>query len=158
MDYNAARALLERYFAAETTAAEEAALRDYFGGEDVDPRLAAHAAWFDYLRRAGRERLPADFAVVLPARRRSLRWRGLLAAAAAVLLLCCLWWWSQPPAGPRTDKLAAVDWSKYEVQDPESAARILQASLRKAGAGLRTGTEEAAREMERLERLADPLD
>lgn len=160
MDYNTVRALLDRYFAADTSAAEEAALHDYFRKGPVDPRLAAHAAWFDYLRLAREQQLPAGWQGQLhPYRPRLRPWRMAAAIAAALLLLLlALSGIYRLPSSATTKPVASIDWSHYEVEDPQEAARILNASLRKAGDGLRTGGSEAGRELQRLERLVEPID
>lgn len=42
--------LLEKYFEAETTLAEERQLKDYFSGEDIAEHLSEYRSYFHYLK------------------------------------------------------------------------------------------------------------
>ena len=75
--------LLDKYFEATTTVAEEKVLRDYFTGEDVAPHLAKFSPLFNYLSHAKEERFTKQ--VPLRSRRNIYRWMSV--AAVAVLAL-----------------------------------------------------------------------
>lgn len=50
-------ALLDKYYAGESTLEEEQQLRDFFTGEVVPPHLSEHAGLFRYFNEAGKEEL-----------------------------------------------------------------------------------------------------
>lgn len=117
-------ALLEKYWQAETTIAEEQTLAAYFQGEDVDPELRVYSNMFSYfheetevtagpgfgnriLQRLG---LPleeddapgGDMAPeppVVPITRQSFRW-GVVGAAAAILLVIASLFLLRPEGQP----------------------------------------------------------
>lgn len=76
--------LLEKYFEAATTAAEEQELREYFAGEAVAPHLSAYAPMFSYFAQAKSER----FTRQVPLKpRRTIVYQWISVAAVAVLML-----------------------------------------------------------------------
>ena len=75
--------LLDKYFEATTTVAEEKELHEYFTGEDVAPHLAKFSPLFNYLSHAKEERFTRQ--VPLRSRRSMYRWMSV--AAVAVLAL-----------------------------------------------------------------------
>ncbi|WP_420458241.1 hypothetical protein [Neolewinella sp.] len=133
MNHARATALLERYFAGNSTLAEERDLQTYFRDTaDVPPELASYAPLFAYWDR--------ERQVSAPPRKvtRRLNWqRTLLAVAAALLLLLAVrgtYLWQQPnltnfPVAERQP----VDWSRYEITDRAEAARTLRAALTLTG-------------------------
>ncbi len=76
--------LLEKYFEAATTAAEEQELRTYFAGEGVAPHLRAYAPMFSYFKQAKNERFTRQVPLK-PRRTRVIQWISV--AAVAVLML-----------------------------------------------------------------------
>ena len=73
--------LIEKYFEATTTVAEEAALRAYFSGESVAPHLEKYRSMFHYFSNAKKERFTKQ--VPLKPRRNYYKWISV--AAVAVL-------------------------------------------------------------------------
>lgn len=74
--------LLEKYFEASTTEAEEKTLRDYFLQEGVAPHLEQYAPMFAYFSKAKEER----FTKQLPLKTRNNNYKWLSIAAVTVLL------------------------------------------------------------------------
>lgn len=74
--------LMEKYFEATTTVAEEQALRDYFAKEEVAPHLKQYAPLFGYFSNAKNERYTGQ--VPLKTRKNLSRW--LSVAAVAILV------------------------------------------------------------------------
>ena len=75
--------ILEKYFEATTTEAEEQELRDYFSAGDIAPGLEQYAPMFQYFSEAKNQRSARQ--VPLTARRNTFRWMSV--AAAAVLMM-----------------------------------------------------------------------
>jgi len=74
--------LLEKYFEATTTVAEETALRDYFAQDDVAPHLEQYRPMFNYFSIAKEE----QFTKQVPLNTRKRGNYGWISAAAAVVL------------------------------------------------------------------------
>lgn len=55
MNSNEIEALLDKYYAGETTLKEERQLREFFSREAVPPHLSEHAGLFRYFNEAGKE-------------------------------------------------------------------------------------------------------
>src|SRR5260221_13166972 len=58
---NDIKALLEKYWRAETTLEEEKGIADYFRGKDVDAELAPYRSFFDYVEEEKQIRPSEDF-------------------------------------------------------------------------------------------------
>lgn len=76
--------LLEKYFEAATTAAEEQELRAYFAGEEVAPHLSAYAPMFSYFKQAKSERFTRQVPLKT-SRTKVIQWISI--AAVAVLMI-----------------------------------------------------------------------
>lgn len=164
MDFEQIQTLIERYFAGETSLAEDATLRDYFRREDVDERLLAYRPYFQYLaaesRRTAPARLLEDWQP--PQSQGNIRrlpsQRWWIGVAALLVLALGLWWLAPAPLPTDADPAtAAVDWSRYEIEDPEEALRITRAALVKTSRALNDGARQAMEEVERVKELNDPL-
>lgn len=138
MTHSEAEILLHRYFEGTTSLDEEAHLREYFRAGDVRPDLAELDPLFAYWDEAAKVMAPPVKRTAIR-RRLSLRW--LSAAAAAVLLLFAAGTWfnhqTDLTAGGIAEaevKTKAIDWSKYEVTDPEEAYKVLRTALSTASA------------------------
>ena len=75
--------LIEKYFEATTTVAEEEALKEYFSNDGVAPHLEKYAPLFNYLSQAKEER----FTRQVPLKPRKFNYKWLSVAAVAVLAL-----------------------------------------------------------------------
>ena len=73
--------LLDKYFEAATTVAEENMLRDYFNNQEVAPHLEKYAPLFSYLSHAKEER----FTKQVPLKPRTYYYRWISVAAAVIL-------------------------------------------------------------------------
>ena len=82
MELNKIEKLLEKYFEATSTVAEEQTLRDYFHGDQVAPHLQRYTPLFGYISTAKKERFTGQ--VPLKTRKNLSRW--LSVAAVAVLI------------------------------------------------------------------------
>lgn len=82
MELDRIEKLLEKYFEATTTVAEEETLRDYFRNENIPLHLKQFAPMFQYLTAAKEERFTKE--VPLKAQKGYLRWASIAAVAVLV--------------------------------------------------------------------------
>jgi len=155
------RQLLDRYFEGETSLEEEAQLRRAFQQKEVPEDLQPFRPLFRYLNQEREARLDQGFEQRLleqidekpetpPAAimRRLPVQRWAVGIAAAVVLALGLFWLYQPATFQQQEEVAAIDWSKYEVDDPEEAFKITQSALLQASQELNQGTKVAAEEFD----------
>lgn len=111
--------LLEKYFEAETSIAEEKELKDYFSSSDVAPPLEQYKPLFGYTIQAKKEQFNATIPLNTK-KRKSVVWLSV-AASVAVLLGVGLFTfnhYNQPKSN---------DYGTYD--DPEVAFRETQKAL-----------------------------
>jgi anti-sigma-K factor RskA len=82
MELDRIERLLEKYFEAETTEAEEQVLRDYFTGDNVAEHLEQYSAMFSFFSSAKQER----FTKQVPLKTSKVYYRWISVAAVAVLV------------------------------------------------------------------------
>lgn len=168
MDSKRIETLLESYYAGETTLAEEKELRQVFQNEDLADRYPDAARWFGYQVAAKKRRLAPAAARATQRRisgatapRRTLAVHWVLRIAAALLIgIAAFQWLNHEPVVTRfpvAETQRTVDWSKYEVTDPEEAARILSKSLRTMSGGMNSGLKTAGKGIRKINRLTDPV-
>ncbi|QWX82619.1 hypothetical protein H0I23_09060 [Cellulophaga sp. HaHaR_3_176] len=83
MELNNIDNILEKYFEATTSVAEEKALRAYFSGEEVAPHLEKYKPLFAHFTKAKEE----VFTKQVPFKKSKPKFKFMYAAAAVVLLL-----------------------------------------------------------------------
>lgn len=121
MELRAIEKILEKYFNAETSIAEENELRAYFSSQDVAPHLEQYRPMFGYFSQAGTQQF--EKTIPLKSKKRYVAW---LSVAASVVVL----------AGVFTfmNKEATVDQPVQQeglgtFEDPEVAFRETQKAL-----------------------------
>lgn len=155
MKHERANELIERYFEGTTSLQEEADLKAYFLGADIDPALEVYAPLFRYWEREGQVRAPRRIRNL----RRYRLPRMLLALAAALALLLVartVHRWESPrmtnfPVAERQP----VDWSRHEITDEKEALRFLHGVLKSTSERLTQAPEITLREMREVERMLD---
>jgi hypothetical protein len=115
--------LLEKYFEATATVAEEQALRAYFAGDEVAPHLQQFAPMFGYFSAAKNERFTGK--VPLKTRKNRSKW---LSVAAVVVLVFGIYFGNQ----------------YNEQQQAEFAYNQTKEALRILAENLDRGTEKVA--------------
>ncbi|SNR43304.1 hypothetical protein SAMN04488009_1669 [Maribacter sedimenticola] len=114
--------LIEKYFEATTTVAEEEMLRSYFSGDDVAPHLAQHAPMFNYFTQAKKERFTKP--VPLKPRKQYLKW---VSVAAIAVFICGLYFY-QPTPAPVT---LADEYTQEEIESAKEAFALLAMNFNK---------------------------
>lgn len=159
MDYQLIEELLDQYFEGTTSLEEEKQLKHFFTYEEVPVHLQSLQPLFVHLQQSSEEVLGADFDQSLleqlegkqEAKIRRLSVKTWMSRAAAIILIAAAGWWYFTPTPPPTT--AGIDWSKYEVQDPEEAFKLTQMALLKASTELNQGANTAAREVSNLKEI-----
>ncbi|NER11973.1 hypothetical protein GWK08_00840 [Leptobacterium flavescens] len=113
--------LLEKYFEAKTTIAEEKALQTYFSQDEVAPHLEDYKPMFDYFSVAKEEQFTRH--VPLKPERKSI-YKWISVAAAAVLILGV--YFSQSPIGVQPDQ---PSYTEAELKTAEKALAMLSINL-----------------------------
>lgn len=154
MDHITAEQLLHSYFEGNTTLEEEARLRDYFRGDDVHPDLKAYDPMFAYWEEAAKITAPPVIKRQAVRRRLPIRWLTTVAAACTLLFAANQW---LEPGPELTDfpiaEAKTIDWSKYEVTDPEEAYLVLRGALKTASTELNRGPRITVRELGELKKV-----
>lgn len=107
--------LIEKYFEATTSVAEEEALRAYFSQESVAPHLEQYAPMFQYFSSAKRERFTKQ--VPLKPRKRLYGW----ISAAAAVAICVGVYFNQPDPGSDPMK----GFTQEEIASAQAALALL---------------------------------
>lgn len=87
MELDKIEQLLEKYFEATTTVAEEESLRSYFSQENIPTHLAQYTPLFQHFTSAKQERFTKKLPIPGVAKTRIRNFKWLSVAAAAVLML-----------------------------------------------------------------------
>ncbi|MGO4918999.1 hypothetical protein [Maribacter spongiicola] len=114
--------LIEKYFEATTTVAEEETLRTYFANEDVAPHLEQHAPLFNYFSKAKEERFTKP--VPLKPRRNYLKWVSV--AAIAVFMVGLYFYQPTPPPVTLAD-----EYTPEEIESAKEALALLAMNFNK---------------------------
>lgn len=127
--------LLEKYFEASTTVAEEETLKAYFSQEGVDKHLEQYTPMFQYFTEAKKERftkeLPlTDLASTTIKRKFNYRW---LSAAAVTLLMFGIYFGNDYRVQVEEERKA----TEYAYQETKKAFNLLAENFNK-------GTEKVA--------------
>ena len=121
MELDKIERLLEKYFEATTTVAEEKALRVYFSEEKVAPQLEQYAAMFQYFSSAKEEtytkQVPLDTIVSVTKKRFNYRW---LSVAAIGLLMFGIYF---------GNNYKEQQEAKYAYQETKKALNLLASNL-----------------------------
>ena len=117
-DYSHIEALLERYYDAQTSEAEEKQLKDFFLHEEVPPHLQAEKEMFLQLQASdvpeGLEERLSQSIDRWGKKHRTLRLQWIGSIAASLLLLFGAGWYLQEP--PRKDTCATPEEAYAEAQ------------------------------------------
>lgn len=114
--------LIEKYFEATTTVAEEETLRKYFTEGNVAPQLEQHAPLFNYFTKAKEERFTKQ--VPLKPRKNYLKW----ASVAAIAIFMVGLYFYQPTPPPVT---LADEYTPEEIESAKEALALLAMNFNK---------------------------
>lgn len=145
--------LLDRYFEGETSLEEEAALKEYFRGEQIDPEFKPFQALFQYFESERQPALSKDFeqrvlAKIQSQKRLRIGWVYRIAAAAAIIAGIVFFFpRHEEPTGP-----IAINWEQYEPETEEEAMAQATAALQLLAEKLNGGARTATDELQKIEK------
>ncbi|WP_324026700.1 hypothetical protein QSV08_03735 [Maribacter sp. BPC-D8] len=114
--------LIEKYFEATTTVAEEEKLRKYFSEDEVAPHLEQYAPLFNYFTKAKEERFTKQ--VPLKPIRNYLKWVSV--AAIAVFMVGLYFYQPTPPPVTLAD-----EYTPEEIESAKEALALLAMNFNK---------------------------
>ncbi|WP_394750637.1 hypothetical protein [Spongiimicrobium salis] len=125
MELSRIEELLEKYFEATATVAEEETLRAYFLNENVAPHLTQYAALFQYFSNAKEEQFTKQ--VPLTPKRNYMRWASI--AAVAVFMFGI--YFVNQPSGSETEGLSEEQKAEavYAYNETKKALNLLAANF-----------------------------
>jgi len=123
MEFDNIEKLLEKYFEATATAAEEESLRMYFSSKDVSPHLAQYAPMFQYFAKAKEERYTKS--LPLQPKRTIYKW---LSVAALALFAVGVYFNTRPSLAP--ESLEEV-YTAAEIASAQEAFALLAMNFNK---------------------------
>ncbi len=122
MELDRIESLVEKYFEAGTTVAEEETLRTYFSSGEVAPHLEQYAPMFNYFSKAKEERFTRQ--VPLTPRKSYLKW----ASVAAVAVFVIGFYFYRPASAPVT---LADEYTQEEIESAQEAFALLAMNFNK---------------------------
>jgi hypothetical protein len=163
MEHEPIKALLEKYWLAETTVEEEKAIADYFRGGDIDPALEPYRPFFDYIEEESQVSPSPDLetrilAAVQPVRSLWGLKTGYAAAAAVILCVSSLFLAlqlsretqiAQTPTTTAPTQIAQTT-IKDTYDDPEKALAAVRRALLVASTAMNEGKGITQKNMHRL--------
>ncbi|HDZ06344.1 hypothetical protein LCGC14_0148700 [marine sediment metagenome] len=114
--------LIEKYFEATTTVADEEMLKAYFSEDDIAPHLEQYAPLFNYLSKAKEERFTKQ--VPLKPRRDYLKWVSV--AAIAIFMVGVYFYQPTPPPVTLAD-----EYTQEEIESAKEAFALLAMNFNK---------------------------
>ncbi|MBP6557063.1 MAG: hypothetical protein KAX93_00750 [Flavobacterium sp.] len=120
--------LLEKYFEAETTIAEEKELKDYFTSSDVAQHLEQYKPIFGYATQAKQEQFTATIPLKTK-KRKSVVWLSV-AASVAVLLSVGLFTFNHYNQ-PVSEDLGTYDDPEVAFRETQKALALISKSVNK---------------------------
>jgi hypothetical protein len=118
--------LLEKYFEAETTIAEEKELKDYFASSDVAQHLEQYKPIFGYVTQAKQEQFTATIPLNTK-KRKSVVWLSV-AATVAVMFGVALFTINQPT---ESEDLGTYDDPEVAFRETQKALALISESVNK---------------------------
>ena len=163
MDFNTIKALIEKYFAGESSLAEEEQIRNYFLQDEVADELRQYQPLFTFFQAEKKQTTSPAFDAQLQQRTQRGRQarlrviRRLSAAAAVIVMLLAAWLLYPETAGPTDGPIAKapIDWSKYEPKTEEEALEVTRGALLRTSAAMYKGLTQAAAEVESVKKIME---
>lgn len=154
------KALVEKYWAGETTIAEEKALKTYFSSHQVDKELLPYVSMFQYFEVAKKQTLaPSIDNLLLIDNKRVIkpvvhsRMYLVRRIAAAVLFLVMANIGYQKMQVPSKAERMEAYWASKEIKHPKEAFLKTRAALLLVSKKLNNGTEAALQQVAKVQQV-----
>ena len=151
--------LIEKYWAGDTSIAEEKALKTYFNGAIISEDLKEYAPIFQYLRTTKKETLERpieDFLrtkqKVMPLKVYAKRFSYRRIAAAILILIFAGIGFQKLQAPSKAERMANY-WASKEIKDPKEAFAKTKAALLIVSRKLNNGTEAALKQVSKMQQV-----
>ena len=138
MALNKIEKVLEKYFEAQTTLAEEKELKDYFASKEVAPNLEQYKPLFGYAVQAKNEQSSAK--ITLPSKsqnKKSNRVVWLSIAASAVVFLGVGLFTYDSFNDDQAQDLGTIDDPEVAFRETQKALNMISTSVNKGIGGMR---------------------
>jgi hypothetical protein len=155
------KALLDKYFAGETTLEEEDVLKKYFTGEHVDEQLKTYTPLFQFFTHERKLTMTKTTAFKPASSLKILRggnnwWR--MVAAVAIWIVGCFFIYKQFDAQPKPQvvhkaKVIILD----ENDDPEKAWAEVNKALMMVAKKMRKGEEKTAESLLKVQKATNKM-
>jgi hypothetical protein len=148
MDYPTIKQLVNKYWEGSTTLEEEAQLRAYFNGTQVDPRLKNVQPLFVFFKQEQQRK--SQRPLRLWEMLRPKRHWGLVAASVALLIAIGVWYSGQQAPEPTVNLAVnqAKGLEKDTYEDPQKAFEEAKEALMRLSKGLNKGVEKTRKGLE----------
>ncbi|KGO94013.1 hypothetical protein [Flavobacterium enshiense] len=126
MELHKIEILVDKYFAGETSIAEEKALKEYFSSSDVAPHLEQYKAIFGYLNQAKQE----QFTRTVPLQPRKRNYVAWISVAASIAVLSgTLYFMNQQSEQPTNKDLGTFDDPELAFQETQKALQMVSENV-----------------------------
>lgn len=156
------KALLEKYWAGETTIAEEKALLAYFNSNEVATELARYISLFQYLDEAKKETLKPSIENLLithNSKKHFLKtvasnyFYRSIAAAVLILVIASIGFQTRKSTSETKAERMANYWASKEIKDPKEAFIKTKAALLLVSKKLNNGTNAAFKQVVKVQQV-----
>ncbi|WP_445454271.1 hypothetical protein [Flavobacterium sp. 25HG05S-40] len=120
--------LLEKYFEAETSIAEEKELKDYFASSDVAQHLEQYKPLFGYALQAKQEQFTATIPLTTK-KRKGIVWLSVAASVAVLFGVGLLTYDSM--STPESQNLGTIDDPEVAFKETQKALAMISESVNK---------------------------
>ncbi|HSD14666.1 MAG TPA: hypothetical protein VLB74_08465 [Flavobacterium sp.] len=126
MELHKIEILVDKYFAGETSIAEEKELKNYFSSSDVAPHLEQYKAIFGYFGQAKQE----QFTRTVPLQPRKRNYVAWISVAASIAVLSgTLYFMNQPSEQPVANGLGTFDDPELAFQETQKALQMVSENV-----------------------------
>ncbi len=154
------KALVEKYWAGETTIAEEKALKTYFSSNQVDAELLPYVSMFQYFEASKKQILVKPIEALLVAENKQvikpfIRSKIYLIrriAAAILLLIFASIGYQKMQIPSKAERMEAY-WASKEIKNPKEAFLKTKAALLLVSKKLNNGTEAALQQVAKVQQV-----
>ncbi len=118
--------LIEKYFEAETSSADEQVLRDYFSSPNVAQHLQQYQSVFEYFKQTKNEQFTAS--IPLQTKKRNVKWLSI-AASVTILFGVATFTFLNNETTKVSEKLGSYDNPEVALKETQKALAMLSTQV-----------------------------